>query len=145
MARHFSLYRICSYLLVVFCALHTFGLLSRASYGPGVDTVRSLMDSAGFTVMGSSVTWGGMYLGLGLLFSIFLLFSAFLAWFMGGFTGKLAAPFLPIGWALLATFALVAGVSWAYFFIAPGAMATLIALLMAVANVRTYAGEQTKK
>ena len=138
MARHFSLYRICSYFLIVFCALHTFGLLSRASYGPGVDTVRSLMDTAGFTIMGSSVTWGGMYLGFGLLFSVFLLFSAFLAWYMGGLTGKGAAPFLPVGWALLVTFALVAGVSWAYFFIAPGAMATLIALLMAVGNVRTY-------
>lgn len=140
MARYVSVYRICSYLLVGFCVLHTFGLLSRVSYGPGVDAVRSLMDSAGFTIMGSRVTWGGMYLGFGLLFSVFLLFSAFLTWYMGGLTGKNAAAFLPVGWALLATFCLVAALSWAYFFTAPGVVSTLVALLTATACVKTARG-----
>ncbi len=138
MARYFNLYRICSYLLVIFCLLHTFGgLLSAGSHGSGADMVWSLMKSVHFTIMGSRVSWGGMYLGFGLLFSVFLLFSAFVTWYLGGLDKKGRIALLPITWALAISYLLVAVVSWALFFAAPGVTATLIALLLGVAGVRT--------
>jgi hypothetical protein len=138
MAQYFNLYRISSYLLVIFCLLHTFGgLLANAGHGSGADMVWSLMKSVHFDIMGSSVTWGGMYLGFGLLFSVFLLFSAFVTWYLGGLDNKGRIAFFPITWALFVSYFLVAVLSWAYFFVAPGVTATLIALLLGIIGIKT--------
>ncbi len=138
MARYFNLYRICSYLLVIFFLSHTFGgMLSHADHGVAADGVLSLMKSVDFEIMGSTVTWGGMYLGFGLLFSVFLLFSAVLTWHLGGLDEKARAALLPVSWALFASFVAVAVLGWVYFFIAPQIVGTVIVVLLGAACVKT--------
>jgi hypothetical protein len=138
MAKYLNLYRISTYLLVIFFLSHTFGgMLSHASYGVAADGVFSLMKSIDFEVMGSTVTWGGMYLGFGLLFSVFLLFSADLTWHLGGLDEKKRAALLPVSWALFGAFVAVAVLGWVYFFIAPQITATVIAVLLGAACVKT--------
>src|SRR5262245_4308687 len=70
-------FRIATYLLVIFCALHTGGgMLAQKSLGPAADTVFAAMKAVHFDFNGSDCTWYGFWFGFGLTASVFLLFSA---------------------------------------------------------------------
>ena len=135
--KYLNLYRISSYLLLFFCATHTIGgMLSNKSRGAEADAVLSSMKSVQFAVQGASCTYYGFYFGFGIMVSIFLLFSAILAWYLGGLDAKSKAALSPVTWAFFASHAATAFLSWAYFFIAPGVTATLIAVLLGLACVK---------
>jgi hypothetical protein len=136
--RLFNLYRIASILLIVFLLSHTLGgMLSGRSHGIAADTVLATMKGVRFDCMGSDCTYYGYYFGFGLLFSVFLLFSAWLAWFLGGLAPAELARLAPVTWAFFASHVLVAALGWAYFFIAPQIVSTLIAVLLGSACVRS--------
>ena len=79
--RYLSPYRIAALLLVLFCAGHTAGgMLSQKSLGPGADAVFAAMKRVQFNFNGSTCTWYGFWFALGLMVSVFLLFSAIAAW-----------------------------------------------------------------
>src|ERR1700730_14596527 len=77
------LYRIVSVLLVLFAAGHTAGVLRVKPPTPGAVAVRDAMSSVHFPVGGSQFTYRGFYDGFGLFVTAYLLFSAFLAWYLG--------------------------------------------------------------
>jgi hypothetical protein len=137
--KYFNLYRITAYLLLIFCALHTFGVLrSHAAYGQEAGAVLSAMKSVHFEVMGASCSYYGFYLGFGLLFSVFLLFSAAVSWHLGGLGPDDKASSWPIAWALFFSQVLVTILSWAYFFIAPVVTSTLITILLGITCVKKF-------
>jgi hypothetical protein len=135
--RYFNLYRISSCLLLFFCATHTIGgMFSRPGRGAEADAVLSSMKSVKFAVQGANCTYYGFYFGFGIMVSIFLLFSAVLAWHLGGIDAEGRAALSPVAWAFFASHAATAVLSWVYFFIAPGVTATVIAVLLGLACIR---------
>jgi hypothetical protein len=135
-----SVYRIAAYLQLFFCAMHTFrGLLAAQGRGILAEAVLSGMKATHFSVMGSDCTWYSLYLGFGLLFSLFLLVSAALTWFLGGLSLEQLRSISPVAVLLFVGHVGIAVVSWAFFFAAPGVLATLVAALLGVQCARIFA------
>jgi hypothetical protein len=135
--RFFTLHRVAAYLLLLFFGGHTAGgMLSNKSFGPQSDTVVAAMRSVHFQAQGADATWYGFWFGLGLDVSVFLLFSAVLAWYLGGVRPEERGPLRPVGWMLFVAQVPVALLSWRYFFVGPGVFSTVIAALLGAACLR---------
>src|SRR5260370_30921557 len=76
-------YRIASVLFILFGAGQALGFLAFKPPSPEGLAVRDAMQSVHFQVNGSSLTYGRFYTGFGLYATVYLLFSAFLAWHLG--------------------------------------------------------------
>ncbi|HEY0841021.1 MAG TPA: hypothetical protein VGD74_12610 [Vulgatibacter sp.] len=133
----FSPYRIAAALLVVFCVMHTAGgMFSEPSFGAEADAVFASMKAVHFDFNGSDSTWHGFWFGFGLTSSVFMLFSALVAWKLDSVPRESWPAVAAIAWALVAAQAANAVLSWAYFFAGPGVFATAITLLVAVGAFR---------
>jgi hypothetical protein len=124
------LYRIASGLLVVFAASHTSGLLTFDESSSEVRGVREAMDHVHFQLMGSNCSYGGFYFGFGLLLTAYLLFSAFLAWHLGGLARRNPQAIGALAWSLFTVQVVNLALSWTYFFPAPVAMSALVAICL---------------
>jgi hypothetical protein len=130
--KYFSPYRIATYLLVLFFAGHTAGgMLGQKSLGPASDAVFATMKSVHFTFNGADSTWYGFWFGFGMMASVFLAFSALIAWQLDKVPASSWPAVTLIAWALVVAQACNAVLSWAYFFAAPGIFATLVTGLCA--------------
>jgi len=74
------LYRISAMILVLFGAGHTYGFLSFRAPTMEGRAVWDAMNHVPLPVGGQSLTYGGFYTAFGLDISLYLFFSAFLAW-----------------------------------------------------------------
>jgi hypothetical protein len=125
-------YRVATCLMLLFCLGHTAGgMLSHKSLGPAADAVFSSMKSVHFPFNGASCTYYGFWLAFGLLFSVFLIFSAFVAWRLADVDPEDWPAVAPIAWALVAAHACDAILGWIYFFPGSAILATLITILLA--------------
>ena len=93
----------------------------------------SSMRSIHFNILGSSRTYWDLYTGFGLLDSIFLVFTAVLAWQLGGLPDQTLALMRGTAWALVICFAAVTLVCLRYAFIIPTVFSILILLCLAAA------------
>lgn len=135
--RYFTPYRIAAYLLVLFCAGHTAGgMLSQKSLGPAADTVFAAMKAVHFDFNGSDSTWYGFWFAFGLMSSVFLLFSAVAAWQLDKVDPKAWSGVSTIAWALALAHVCNAVLTWRYFFVGAGVMATASALLLGAGAFR---------
>ena len=125
-------YRTATVLLLLFAALHTFGF-QQVDPTWGVDSLIGSMRSVHFDMMGSNRTYWDLFVGFGLLFSVFLVFTAVLAWQLSGAPAQTLALLRGTAWALVICFAAVAGVSLIYTFIIPTVFSILIMLCFAAA------------
>ncbi len=96
-------YRISSVLLVLFAAGHTFGFRQNNPEW-GAEAVLGLMRSVHFDAQGFTRTYWDFFSAFGLFFSVFLLFSAVLAWLLGGFPAETLVRVRSIAWALAICF-----------------------------------------
>ena len=125
-------YRIAAVLLVLFAIGHTLGF--RQTKGmTGADSVVGLMKSVHFTVQGFQRVYYDFYVGFGFFVTAFLLFSALLSWQLGSVSQEVLAQIPWATWGLAACFLVVAVLSWAYFFLAPGIFASLVFACLIVA------------
>jgi hypothetical protein len=76
-------YRIASVLLLLFAIGHTVGF-TKSDPKWGVDGLVGSMRSIHFEAQGFSRSYWDFFVGFGLFVSVFLLFSAALAWQLGG-------------------------------------------------------------
>lgn len=126
-----SLFRISACFLVLGDLAFLFGgLLSGASHGPEADAVLASMRSVEFSLLGATVTWGGMYLGYGLMVFVFVLFSSFVAWRLGGSSATERAARAPLAWGLFITYVVIAALAWIYFCFAARSVFTVGAVLV---------------
>jgi hypothetical protein len=126
------LYRIAAVLLLLFAAGHTVGFL-QIDPKWGVDSTIMAMRSIHFDVQGSNRTYWDFYVGFGLFVSVFLVFSAVLAWQLGGLPAGTLALMRGTAWALVICFGAVAILSWRYFFIIPIVFSIAILLCLSAA------------
>ncbi len=126
------LYRIASVLLLLFAAGHTFGF-RQVDPKWGVDSLISSMRSIHFDITGSSRTYWDFFVGFGLLFSVFLIFTAVLAWQLGGLPDRTLTLMRGTAWALVICFAAVTIVCLSYAFIIPIAFSIAILLCLTAA------------
>jgi hypothetical protein len=124
------LFRIASVLLVVFAAGHTSGMLTFEAESSEVRSVREAMDNAHFPLMGSNCSYGGFYLAFGLLFTAYLLFSAFLAWQLGGLARTSPQAMGALAWGLLTIQVVNLALSWMYFFLIPVVLSALVVICL---------------
>src|SRR6266404_6696139 len=126
------LYRISSVLLLLFAAGHTFGFRQNNPEW-GADAVLALMRSVHFNAQGFTRTYWDFFSAFGLFFSVFLLFSAVLAWLLGGLPAEIFARVRSIAWALAICFAAVTAVSLKYAFTTPIVFSTMITMCLIAA------------
>jgi len=126
------LYRITSVLLLLFAAGHTFGFRQNVPEWKA-DAVLGLMRSVQFDAQGFNRTYWDFFSGFGLIFTVFLVFSAVVAWLLGGLPADTLARVPGIAWALAACFVAVTGLSWRYTFTIPIVFSAVITLCLIAA------------
>jgi len=126
------LYRITSVLLVLFAIGHTLGF-RKTDPKWGVDSLIVSMQSIHFDAQGFGRNYWDFYTGFGLFVSVFLLFSAVLAWQLGSLPEETLARMRGTAWAFAFCFVAVTILSWMYFFIVPIVFSILIAVCLVAA------------
>jgi len=134
------LYRTASGLLLLFAAMHTYGFMKfRPATNEGV-ALREAMDNVHFSVRGADFTYGGFYVGFGLSVTVYLLFSSFLAWHLGGLASRQPDAIGGLGWVFVALELVCVALAWRYFSAAPAALSALVAACLAWAAWLVQAG-----
>lgn len=78
-------YRSASIVLLLYCALHSYGaLISTPRFGAASDAVLESMRTVKFDAQGFQDSWYGFYLGFGWLASVLFAVSAAQLWIIGG-------------------------------------------------------------
>jgi hypothetical protein len=135
------LYRIASVLFILFAAGHTFGFLSFKPASPEGLAVRDAMNTVHFHMNGSSFTYGGFYTGFGLYATVYLLFSAFLAWHLGDLARSNPSAIGALAWVFVAAQVASLVLSWKYFLLPPVILSALVAACLAWAGWLVRAGK----
>src|SRR5215470_3588527 len=125
-------YRIAAVLLLLFAVAHTFGF-RQSDPQWGVDALLASMRSIRFDVQGSSRTYWDLFVAAGFSVGVFYLFSAILAWLLGGLPAETLGRMRGIAWAFALCFAAITVVSWRYLFILPVVFSIVIAACLIAA------------
>src|SRR5262245_4094504 len=91
------------------------------------------MRSIHFDMQGFQRSYWDFFLGAGYSVAVFYVFSAVLAWLLGGLPAATLASMRGIAWAFALAFAGIAVVSWMYLFIIPVAFSIAITICLAAA------------
>ena len=111
------LYRIAAILLILFATAHTFGFLK---FIPPTSEGRAVLDGMNTVSLqpGSVYTFGGFYRGFGLFVTAYLLFSAYLAWYLGSSARRLSVAAAPTAGIPATAVPTPAGsLPWVFFFL----------------------------
>jgi hypothetical protein len=130
------LYRISAVLLLLYAAGHTFGFRQNNPEW-GADAVLGLMRSVHFDAQGFTRTYWDFFSAFGFFVSVFLLFSAVLAWLLGGLPSETLARVRSIAWALTICFVALTALTWRYAFTTPLVFSTLITVCLTAAAWRS--------
>ena len=130
------LYRIASILLLLFACGHTVGFLSFRPSSPEGMAALSAMNTVAFDFEGNNRTYGGFYTGFGLTVTAYLLFSAFVAWYLGRMAVAQPGSAVPLAWALVAVQLASLVLSVKYFFLVPVIFSVLVIACLAWATLR---------
>ena len=125
-------YRIAAVLLVLFAAGHTLGF-ARTDPTWGVDALVGSMRSSRFAVQGVQRSYWDFYVGFGLFVTLFLLFSALLAWALGSLPAGTLALMPLVRWGLAGCFVGVTVLSFRYFFVIPATISGLTTVCLLIA------------
>ena len=125
-------YRIASVLIFLFAVGHSAGF-RKSEPKWGVDSLLASMQSIHFEAQGFTRTYWEFYTGFGLLVSVFFVFAAVLAWYLGGLPTSMLGLMRVPAWALAICFVIVTILCWRYFFLAPVVFSAIISVCLIVA------------
>ena len=111
-------YRIAAVLLLLFAIGHTLGF-RQSDPEWGIDALLGSMRSIHFEVQGFIRTYWDLFEAAGFSVGTFYLFSAILAWQLGGLPATTLALMRGAAWAFALCFAAITAVSWRYLFVLP--------------------------
>jgi len=127
--------RVASVLTLIHSVLHTVGgVFGPVEPGPA-SVAAAAMKANQFLMMGSMVSFWGFHIGMGLSVTIFLTGESILMWQLASMAKTEARRLRPMMATFLVIYLAFAVDSYAYFFIAPIVMETLIAACFGVAIV----------
>jgi len=113
------LYRITTFVLVLFAAGHTFGFLTfRPSSREGL-AVYEAMNSVQFEFSGARYSYADFYTGFGLTVTAYMLFCAFLAWHLGSLAAGQPRAIAVLAWMFAAVQLACLVLNVRYFFLVP--------------------------
>lgn len=84
-------------------------------------------EQCSFPSQSGNFSYGEFYLDFGLFPTAYLLFSAFLAWHLGGLAQNDPQAIGALGWAFFAVQMVSLILSWVYFFVPPAVFSALVA------------------
>jgi hypothetical protein len=125
-------YRIASVLLVLFAAGHTFGFRQNNPDWKA-DAVLGVMQSVHFNAMGFNRTYWDFFSAFGFFFSVFLVFTAVLAWQLSSLPTETLSRIRSMAWALAICFIAVTALSCRFAFTIPIVFSILITVCLVVA------------
>ena len=128
MAKAVVLYRIASVLLILFAVGHTFGFLKFQAPTAEGRAVWESMNNAHFQVGRTDATYARFYVGFGLFQTLYLLFTAFLAWHLGTLARSAPQTIGALGWTFFAVQLVSLVLSWIYFLASPIVLSGLVAI-----------------
>ena len=129
------LYRIASIVLILFAAGHTTGFLTFKPPSAEGIAVHDAMNNVHFEVGGKPFTYGSFYKGFGLYITVYLLFSALVAWHLGSLAATHPEAVGMLGWAFVAMQLVSVVLSWVYFFPVTAIFSAVAALCSGWATV----------
>jgi hypothetical protein len=132
--------RIAAIVLVLFAAGHTAGFLSLTPPSPEGIAVRDAMNNVHFAVGSKSYTYGGFYKGFGLTITVYMLFTALLAWYLGGLAATHPEAIGILGWAFFALHVASVVLSCVYFFPIPAVFGAVVAVCTGWAAILVQRG-----
>ena len=124
------LYRVASVIFILFAAGHTYGFLSFRPASAEARAVWDAMNNVRFQEGGNSFSYANFYVGFGLSATAFLLFSAFLAWYLSVLARNNPAAIGPLGWGLFVLQLVGVGLNFKYFSVAPGVFAAVLSAIL---------------
>lgn len=133
------LYRISSILLLLFAAGHTFGF-RQIDPEWGVDSLVQSMKTIHFNANGSDRTYWDFFVGFGLFVTVLMVLASIVAWQFGSLPSETLAAMRASAWGFVVCFAVVAYLSWRYFFMIPVVFS--IAILLCLAAAAWLSGRQ---
>jgi hypothetical protein len=125
------LFRIAAGLLVFFAAGHTVGSLSFKPPTPEGMAVREAMNSVQFSYQGALYTYGGFYKGFSLSITAYMLFSAYLAWYLGQAALRQPQSIGSLAWAFAFLQLVGLALSIKYFFLPPALISGVVVICVA--------------
>jgi hypothetical protein len=151
------LYRIAAILLILFATAHTFGFLK---FVPPTPQGRAVLDGMNTVSLqpGSVYTFGGFYRGFGLFVTAYLLFSAYVAWYLGSLARRLSVATAPtagipptgvptpagsLPWVFFSLQLVSLAITWKYFPPPPIISSALVALFSGLAAALMRSARQT--
>lgn len=124
------LYRIAAVLFILFAVGHTVGFLKFKPPTAEGRAVLEGMNNVHFKMGRSSFTYGDFYTGFGLFATLYLLFSAYLAWYLGDLAASNPSALGPLGWIFCAVQLASVVLSWIYFLGPPVVLSGLLAICL---------------
>ena len=125
-------YRVAAVVLFLFALAHTFGF-SQPDPQWGVEALVGSMRSIHFDVMGVQRAYWDLFLAAGFSVGVFFLFSAILAWQLGGLPTSTLATLRGVAWSFALCFAAITFLSWKYLFVIPMAFAFVVTVCLTAA------------
>jgi hypothetical protein len=130
------LYRIAAVLLMLFAVGHTLGF-RQSDPAWGVDALLGSMRSIHFEVQGFTRSYWDLFVAAGFSVGVFYLFTAVLAWQLGGLRADALADMRATAWALALAFAVITLVSWRYLFALPFIFSIVVTVCLTAAAWRS--------
>jgi hypothetical protein len=113
--------------MVLFAAAHTIGFRQNQPEWKAEAVIES-MRSVHFNAEGFTRTYWDFFSAFGLYLSVFLLFSAVVAWLLSGLAPEILASVRGMQWTFAICYVAITVLSWRYAFTAPLVLSALIAV-----------------
>ncbi len=139
-----TLYRIAAVVFVLFAAGHTIGFLRFVPPSAQGAAVLGAMRDVHFTLRGASYSYAGFYDGFGLSVTVYLVFSAFLAWHLAQLAAKRPEAIGALGGVFCAMQVVQLAICLVYFFAAPAVLSAIVALLLGAAAWRVRSSPRAR-
>ena len=130
------LYRIASILLLLFAIGHTMGF-RQIDPRWGLDSMIQSMQSIHFNANGSDRTYWDFFVGFGLFVTVLMVLASVILWQLAGLSPETLVGMRLTARAFVLCFAVVAYLSWRYFFLVPTIFSVAILLCLTLAAWRS--------
>lgn len=122
-------YRVAGVFLLLLAVGHLLGF-RQTDPKWGIDALLGSMRSIHFVVQGFNRTYWDLFVAAGLVVGVLYLFSAVLAWQLGGLPTEILSRMRSVTWAFALCFAAITIVSWRYLFVLPIVFSILITVCL---------------